>query len=125
MAVSKYSESLSATDNDNRGAFHISGGRNVELSEGKTVAQIGGEWRFFHPGTPQLVRSDSVTTKVFVRRLVFTSKPIEVTETFQVHVTRRKHMTPGRDILFAPGDHCPKKPLYPKSTDVQQSLVSD
>ena len=84
MALSKHSESLNATDNENRGTFHISGGRNVEVSEGKTVAQIGGEWRFYHPGTPEHVRSDAVPTKIFVRRLVFSSKPIEVGETFQV-----------------------------------------
>ena len=126
MALSKYSESLNATDNDNRGTFHIRRGQDVDLSEGKTVAQVGGEWMFYYPGTPQHVRADSVPTKIFVRRLVFTSKPIEVGETFQVHVTRRKHIKPGRNIIFAPGDHCPKRCYgYPKSTDVQQNIVSD
>ena len=111
-------------NNDNRGTFHISGGRNVELSEGKTVAQIGGKWTFFHPGTPEGVRHDSVPVKVYVRRLVFTSKPIEVSETFQVHVTRRKHNRANGGISFVPGDSF----IYYKqleSTNVQQNLVSN
>ena len=94
----------------------------MELSEGKTVAQIGGEWRFFYPGAPMHVRSDSVHTKVFLRRLVFTSKPIEVAETFQVHVTRRKHMKSERDIIFVPGDvYTKRQPCM--FTDVQQNPV--
>ena len=130
MAVSKYSESLGATDNDNRGTFHISGGQNVELSEGNTVAQIGGEWRFFGPSSPSCIRSDSVHTQVYVRRLVFTSKPIEVAETFQVHVTRRKHMKSAglghkKDIIFVPpaGNVLFSDRLI--HTDVQQNLVSN
>ena len=71
------------------GAFHLCGGRNVELSNEKTVAQIGGNVKFPYPG--RLEYGPEPSPVINVRRVVFSSKPIEFTGIFQVHVTRRKY----------------------------------
>ena len=57
------------------GAFYSKPGHNVELSEGNTVAIVGGAYtiRFFN-------------NKITMRRVVFSREPIEIKETFQVHV---------------------------------------
>ena len=78
------------TDNS-RGTFHLSRGQTVELSVGNTVALIGGHVKFHHPGVPDGIVAMTVRPKFDIRRLVFSSQPIGVTEVFQVHVTRRRY----------------------------------
>ena len=110
------------------GDFHVIGGRNVELSQGNTVAQIGGTWKFKTPtiksteGTLYSYPYERPT--ISIRRLVFSSNPIKVGETFQVRVTQRKHRVNKSligsqifDYKFATGDKgC-------SHSDVQQNMV--
>ena len=60
------------------GAFYSKRGYNVELSEGDTVATIGGVHKFYNK-------------KITIRRVVFSREPINVRDTFQVHAVRRQY----------------------------------
>ena len=90
----------------------------MELSENNTVAQIGGDVKFAYPGH---MTGGPVGRPVFnMRRVVFSSKPIEPTGIFQVHVTRRKYHRSKYDASynFHPNDKgCSR-------SDVQQNMVS-
>ena len=118
------------TDN-NRGTFHLSRGQNVDLSVGNTVALIGGHVKFHHPGVPDGILRTTVRPKFDMRRLVFSSQPIGVTEVFQVHVTRRRYkknfpsLTLGVPRLdFESWDFVPEDNGCAFS-DVQQNMVSE
>ena len=111
--------SLSSAFNDANGAFHSFGSRNVELSDNKTIAQIGGDVKFSYSGTSTGGPDDR---RLFnMRRVVFSSKPIETTDIFQVHVTRRKYHKSKIHALtytFHPNDKgC-------SLSDPQQNMVS-
>ena len=60
------------------GAFYSKRGNSVELSEGDTVAIIGGVHKFYNK-------------KITMRRVVFSREPINVRDTFQVHAVRRRY----------------------------------
>ena len=117
------------TDN-NRGTFHLSRGQNVEFSLGNTVALIGGHIQFPHPGFPQGTLSTTVRPKFNMRRLVFSSKPIGVKETFQVHVTRRRYKKNVPSLTFGPPRHTESWDFVPEDkgctfSDAQQNMVSE
>ena len=97
--------SFSSTFNkDTSGAFHSCAGRNVELSDNKTVAQIGGDVKFANPG--HLTGGPPGRPVFNMRRVVFSSKPIETTGIFQVHVTQRMYQMSKYDgsYNFHPND---------------------
>ena len=96
----------------------------MDLTSGNTVALIGGHIKFPHPGVPAGILRTTVQPKFNMRRLVFSSKPIGLTETFQVHVTRRRYrknvpLTAPESWDFVPED---KGCTF---SDVQQNMVSD
>ena len=108
-----------------RGTFHLSRGKNVDLSLENTMALIGGHIQFLHPGVPTGVLRTTVHPKFDMRRLVFSSKPIGITEIFQVHVTRRQYKKRGPGLSgpeswdFVPDD---KGCTF---SDAQQNMVSE
>ena len=80
------------------GTFHSRRGLDVELSEENTVALIGGVHNF-DPVYSDLKMNGPPGT-IDMRRIVFSSKPIEVTGTFQVNVTRRRFVSRYNDRSF-------------------------
>ena len=87
----------------NGGAFHVVGGRNVELSQEKTVALIGGTWTFKPFYTEASTYSlDPVLPIIKTRRLVFSQNPINFGDTFQVYVTQRKHQANKMRMITPP-----------------------
>ena len=89
----------------NCGTFHSRRGPDVELSEGNTVALIGGVQNFV---PPHIVHGPPAT--IDMRRIVFSSEPIGVTGTFQVNVTRRRFISRnGFSFTFEPGDKSKQK----------------
>ena len=107
----------------NHGTFHLICGQNVDMSAGNVVALIGGHIKFPHPGVPTGVLR-KIHPKFDMRRLVFSSKPIGVTETFQVHVTRRHHRKNVRLTAPESWDFVPEDKGC-TSSDVQQNMVSE
>ena len=108
----------------NRGTFHLVCGQNVDMSDGNTVALIGGHIKFPHPGAPAGVLQTTIHPKFDMRRLVFSSKPVGVTETFQVQVTRRCHRKNVRLTAPESWDFVPEDKGC-TSLDVQQNMVSE
>ena len=98
----------------NCGTFHLKRGPDVELSEGNTVALIGGVHNFdsFYTVGPRAV--------IDMRRIVFSSEPIEVTGTFQVNGTRRKSTNRRYGSLITFGE----KSKSGRYCDPQQTMVS-
>ena len=103
------------------GAFHVVGGQNVELSQEKTVALLGGTWTF---KPPVHETNSDVYPNVKTRRVVFSQNPINIGNTFQVYVTQRNHKvmkmwgTRFHTYTFVPEDKgC-------SSTYTQQNIVS-
>ena len=101
------------------GAFHRFSGLDVELSERNTEALIGGK-RVFYPGrgSDQYGGYQIPRPVINMRRVVFSSEPIEITGTFQVHVTRRKCKSGSSRIEFFPEDNRGTK------CEPHQSMVS-
>ena len=97
----------------NCGTFHLKRGLDVELSEGNTVALIGGLHKFDS-------YADGPRAVIDMRRIVFSSKPIEVTGTFQVNGTRRKFTNRCYGSHIAFGD----KSKYANYYDPHQTMVS-
>ena len=88
------------------GAFHRFSGLDVELSVRNTVASIGGKRVFYHArGSDQDGGYQIPRPVINMRRVVFSSEPIEITGTFQVHVTRRKYKAGDTRIEFFPEDN--------------------
>ena len=115
--------------NNNRGTFHLSRGQNVDLSVGNTVALIGGHVKFPHPGVPTGILRTTVRPKFDMRRLVFSSQPIGVTETFQVHVTRRCYKKSSPSLTLG-GPTTESWDFVPEDkgctfSDIQQNMVSE
>ena len=80
------------------GAFHSRRGDGVELSEGDTVAIIGGVHKFYYE-------------KITTRRVVFSSKPINLRDTFQVHAVRRQYASDySEGYVFGTNLPDPNKP---------------
>ena len=97
------------------------------MSLGNTVALIGGHVKFPHPGVPTGILRTTVHPKFDMRRLVFSSKPIGITETFEVHVTRRQYKRCGVSVtknLPESWDFVPEDKGCTFS-DVQQNMVSE
>ena len=89
MTLNKIGTSMAS-----HGTFHSRRGLDVELSEENTVALIGGVHKF------DPVCNGSPAT-IDMRRIVFSSKPIEVTGRFQVNVTRRRFVSKwGHSFMF-------------------------
>ena len=104
------------TSSYNCGTFHSKRGLNVELSEGNTVALVGGVHHF----NPSHV--DGPPAVIDMRRIVFSSKPIGVTGTFQVNVTRRKFTSrSGRFFTF---DGKSKRGDYYEAHQTMVSILS-
>ena len=112
--------------NNSRGTFHLCRGQNVELSFGNTVALIGGHVKFPNPGVPHGMLRPS-HPKFDMRRLVFSSQPIGVTETFQVHVTRRQYKRNAPSLTLNVADTWDFIPEDKGCTfnDAQQNMVSE
>ena len=112
--------------NNSRGTFHLCRGQNVELSFGNTVALIGGHVKFPNPGVPHGMLRPS-HPKFDMRRLVFSSQPIGVTETFQVHVTRRQYKRNAPSLTLNVADTWDFVPEDKGCTfnDAQQNMVSE
>ena len=110
----------------NGGAFHVVGGRNIELSQEKTVALIGGTWTFNPFSTDREIgNNDPVFPIIKTRRLVFSHSPINFGDTFQVYVTQRKHQA-KKIIMFTPPHYTYKFVPEDKSCSkahTQQNMV--
>ena len=123
QSVMAVSGSNSYSPKQHGGAFHVVGGQNVELSQEKTVALLGGTWTF----KPPLYKTNSgVFPHIKTRRVVFSQNPINIGDTFQVYVTQRKHkvMKMWRTVFiytFVPEDKGDKDCFH---TNTQQNMVS-
>ena len=88
------------------GAFHRFSGLDVELFERNTVASIGGKRVFYiSRGKDQDGGYQTPRPAINMRRVVFSSEPIGITGTFQVHVTRRKCKASDTRLEFFPEDN--------------------
>ena len=96
------------------GAFYSKPGHNVELSEGNTVAIVGGAYRFYN-------------NKITMRRVVFSREPIEIKETFQVHVVRRQYgINRGFGDCLFDNDSNLRKGLFVRTcSEPQQNMVRE
>ena len=101
------------------GAFYSKRGNSVELSEGDTVAMIGGVHKFYYK-------------KITMRRVVFSREPINVGDTFQVHAIRRQYGRYYDGFAFGtklPDPNTPKgffevRPRPGVFSEPQQNMVS-